>query len=164
MATDNCNALHGQQCHSVLVVDDNVRLADATKAFLTRPGVTVHVAYGSEEAKGLLSQHKFAVCVIDIALKTEGQDVEGLELIDTIRELQDPMPMVIGLTRWRNLATSEGELASVAFMARGMFSFVYADKSVAEYMRQLQDDVQIAIGLYERMHGKPGGPEADRGD
>jgi CheY-like chemotaxis protein len=130
----------------VLIIEDNKELADGLKTILAKSGRVMDIADSAEEALAKLGQRHYSLVLLDISLETDGEDVQGLELLDQIRKLEHP-PQVIGITSYRNLRTPEGTLVGVAAKSKGVFSFIYRDKSLRDYMPRLKDDVDIAIDL-----------------
>jgi DNA-binding response OmpR family regulator len=80
----------------ILVVDDEVDLADAIGRGLRRDGYAVDVAYGGREALDKAGVTPYDLVILDLTMP----DLDGLEVCRAIREDLDiePMPRVLMLT------------------------------------------------------------------
>ncbi len=77
---------------SVLVIDDEELLLDATKSFLERYGnMKVQTALSAKEALALLMSTKFDALVVDYYLP----DINGIELLKILRTKGDTTPIII---------------------------------------------------------------------
>lgn len=85
----------------VLIVDDEVRLAEAFREQLTEEGMQVNIAHRAKEALSVVKQESFDVAVLDIKLP----DMDGVELLLKLKQLE-PTTEVIMLTGYASVATA----------------------------------------------------------
>jgi DNA-binding NtrC family response regulator len=78
---------------TVLIVDDDADLRRSLQRLVTRLGYSVRTASSAEEADDLLSQKKFAICLLDIELPR----MKGVEFLGWALR-RDPEMAVIMLT------------------------------------------------------------------
>lgn len=99
--------------HQVLVVDDEPDIREVLELTLGRMNLETRTASNIEEAKYLLEQFKFDLCLTDMRLP----DGNGIELV---RFLQDKFPYlpVAVITAYGNMETA------VAALKAGAFDFV----------------------------------------
>jgi DNA-binding response OmpR family regulator len=78
--------------HSVLVIDDEKLLLDATRLFLERVGnMQVRTASSSKEALGILASSTFDAIVVDYYLP----EITGIELLKILRAKGDTTPVIM---------------------------------------------------------------------
>jgi DNA-binding NtrC family response regulator len=85
----------------VLIVDDEVRLAEAFREQLTEEGMHVLTAPRAREALSILKRENFDVAVLDIKLP----DMDGVELLLKLKQIE-PTTEVIMLTGYASVATA----------------------------------------------------------
>ena len=102
-----------QSVPRVLVVDDEVDLAESCRFFLARAGYAADVAHSGEDALALLEQHRYALVVSDIRMPR----MSGLMLLDEVRR-RDADIEVILVTGYPDVPTA------VDAMKRGAFDYV----------------------------------------
>jgi len=85
----------------VLIVDDEIRLAEAFCEQLTEEGMYVAVASRARETLSVLKRETFDVAVLDIKLP----DMDGVELLLKLKQ-QEPTTEVIMLTGYASVATA----------------------------------------------------------
>ena len=77
---------------SVLFIDDEELLLDATKSFLERFGdMKVQTATSAKEALGILVNNTFDALVIDYYLP----EINGIELLKILRTKGDTTPVIM---------------------------------------------------------------------
>jgi two-component system, OmpR family, copper resistance phosphate regulon response regulator CusR len=86
-------------CASILIVEDEKKIADTLKAGLVENGYDVQVAYDGETGLKLFSAGKFQMLLIDINLP----GINGIEFCKTIRKT-DTSAGVIMLTSMKTIA------------------------------------------------------------
>ena len=98
---------------SALIVDDEPDIRQLIALSLIRVGVDAHVAANLSEAKALLAERAFDVCLSDVKLP----DGSGLDFVTYVREAFPELPIA--------LLTAHGNIAdAVEAMRRGAFDFV----------------------------------------
>jgi DNA-binding NtrC family response regulator len=85
----------------VLIVDDEIRLAEAFKEQLTEEGMSVRIAIRAKEALAILKRESIDIAVLDIKLP----DMDGVELLLKLKQLE-PTVEVIMLTGFASVATA----------------------------------------------------------
>lgn len=85
----------------VLIVDDEIRLAEAFREQLTEEGMHVRLAAHAKEAISILKHEGIDVAVLDIKLP----DMDGVELLLKLKQLE-PTTEVIMLTGYASVATA----------------------------------------------------------
>jgi DNA-binding NtrC family response regulator len=85
----------------VLIVDDEIRLAEAFREQLTEEGMHVVTSSRAREAISILKRENFDVAVLDIKLP----DMDGVELLLKLKQLE-PTTEVIMLTGYASVATA----------------------------------------------------------
>lgn len=86
-------------CDSILIIEDEKKIADTLKAGLVENGFDVQVAYDGETGLQLFSAGRFQMFLIDINLP----GINGIELCKTIRKT-DTAAGVIMLTSMKTIA------------------------------------------------------------
>ena len=86
---------------NVLIVDDEIRLAEAFREQLTEEGMHVTVAHRAKEALSAMKRENFDVAVLDIKLP----DMDGVDLLLKLKQLE-PTTEVIMLTGYASVATA----------------------------------------------------------
>ena len=85
--------MNGDNAH-ILVVDDDDRIRDLLKRFLTREGYRVTSAPGAEPARRLMNTMSFDLAILDVMMPGE----DGLSLLRGIREGRNKDTPVMLLT------------------------------------------------------------------
>jgi two-component system phosphate regulon response regulator OmpR len=75
----------------ILAVDDDDRLRDLLKRYLTREGHDVTVAKDAASARKLMSSMTFDLVILDVMMPGE----DGLSLLKTMREQRSETPVII---------------------------------------------------------------------
>lgn len=85
----------------VLIVDDEIRLAEAFREQLTEEGMRVFIASQAKEALSVMKRESIDVAVLDIKLP----DMDGVELLLKLKHME-PTTEVIMLTGYASVATA----------------------------------------------------------
>ncbi len=96
-----------------LIVDDEPDIRELLELTLDRMGIQTHIAENIEDAKALLQQKSFDLCLTDMKLP----DGNGLDLVDYIQKLPKPLPVAV-ITAHGNMDTA------IQAMKKGAFDFV----------------------------------------
>jgi DNA-binding NtrC family response regulator len=86
---------------SVLIVDDEVRLAEAFREQLTEEKMKVFVAYRADEAIAIIKSESIDVAVLDIKLP----DMDGVELLLKLKQMEPTLEAIM-LTGFASVATA----------------------------------------------------------
>jgi len=97
----------------VLVVDDEPDILELLEITLNRMNIQTCCADNIENAKALLQQSLFDLCLTDMKLP----DGNGLDLVDTIQAMSNPIPVAV-ITAHGNMDTA------ILAMKKGAFDFV----------------------------------------
>ncbi len=120
---------------SVLVVDDEELLLDATKSFLERFGnMNVQTALSSKEALGILMNTTFDALIVDYYLP----EINGIELLKILRSKGDTTPVIMftGVGR---------ENAAIEALNNGADFFLKKGESPTSEFRELVHMIDRAI-------------------
>lgn len=85
----------------VLIVDDEIRLAEAFREQLTEEGMRVFIASQAKEALSIMKRESIDVAVLDIKLP----DMDGVELLLKLKHME-PTTEIIILTGYASVATA----------------------------------------------------------
>jgi len=85
----------------VLIVDDEIRLAEAFREQLTEEGMRVFIASQAKEALSIMKRESIDVAVLDIKLP----DMDGVELLLKLKHME-PTTEIIMLTGYASVATA----------------------------------------------------------
>jgi len=97
----------------VLIVDDEPDIRELLEITLNRMDIQTCSAENIENAKALLQQTPFDLCLTDMKLP----DGDGLELVDTIQAMPNPIPVAV--------ITAHGSMdTAILAMKKGAFDFV----------------------------------------
>lgn len=96
-----------------LIVDDEPDIRELLEITLNRMDIKTFCAENVGDAKALLQQHPFDLCLTDMKLP----DGNGLELVDIIQSLRNPIPVAV-ITAHGNMDTA------ILAMKKGAFDFV----------------------------------------
>jgi two-component system, NtrC family, response regulator PilR len=94
----------------VLVVDDEADLRELLQITLISMGFDVDLAPSIGEAKRLLAQNSYALCLTDMRLP----DGTGIELVEQINRASEPMPVAV-ITAYGSADTAVAALKAGAF-------------------------------------------------
>jgi two-component system, NtrC family, response regulator PilR len=94
----------------VLVVDDEADLRELLQITLISMGFDVDLAPTVADAKRLLAQNSYALCLTDMRLP----DGTGIELVEQISRAPDPMPVAV-ITAYGSADTAVAALKAGAF-------------------------------------------------
>ena len=97
----------------VLIVDDEPDIRELLEITLNRMDIQTCSAENIDNAKALLQQNPFDLCLTDMKLP----DGNGLDLVDTIQALPNPIPVAV-ITAHGNMDTA------ILAMKKGAFDFV----------------------------------------
>ncbi|MEW6365806.1 MAG: response regulator [Acidobacteriota bacterium] len=75
----------------ILVVDDEAVVVNSIRKSLTRKGYQIAESFGGVDALARIQAEEFSLVLLDMKLK----DLNGLEMISTIRKLRPALPVVI---------------------------------------------------------------------
>jgi DNA-binding response OmpR family regulator len=120
---------------SVLVVDDEELLLDATRSFLERFGnMKVQTALSSKEALGMLMNTTFDALIVDYYLP----EINGIELLKILRKKGDTTPIIMftGVGR---------ENAAIEALNNGADFFLKKGESPTSEFRELIHMIDLAI-------------------
>jgi len=118
----------------ILLVDDVPSILFAMKMYLMAEGYEVNCAQDIEEAKSLAANNSYSAVISDLRL-TGTDNMEGLELLDFVREQQIPTKVII-LT-----AYGFPEIEKQA-IERGADAFLRKPKPLPELARVVSDILQ----------------------
>ncbi|MFZ2451691.1 MAG: sigma-54 dependent transcriptional regulator [Methylovulum miyakonense] len=108
-----------------LIVDDEPDILELLEITLNRMGIETQRAEALAQARSLLKQHTFDICLTDMRLP----DGDGLELLDQIHAMPAPMPCAV-ITAHGNMDTA------ILAMKKGAFDFVSKPLDLTQ-LRQL---------------------------
>lgn len=99
----------------LLIVEDDPEMRDLLRKVLEKDGYQVSLAADGHEAIALLSRNHFDLVVTDMLMPHDG----GLELMETIRQTQPMLPVII-ITAFGDWASYSRalELGAVAFISK----------------------------------------------
>lgn len=99
MTTETPNELPSDDAAHLLVVDDDTRIRDLLKRYLTEHGYRVTIAGDAKEARRKLEGLAFDLLILDVMMPGES----GIELTRSLREVRDvPILMLTALTEANN--------------------------------------------------------------
>ena len=99
----------------ILVVDDEADIRELVSGLLEDEGHAVRVAANSDEALAAIRARKPSLALLDIWM--QGGGLDGLELLDIIRELDPDLPVVM-ISGHGNIETA------VSALKRGAYDFI----------------------------------------
>jgi DNA-binding NtrC family response regulator len=97
-------------CHKILLIDDDEALLNAMHAILRKEGYSVRLAKDGEMAKEFIETAHFDAIVSDIRLGS----VSGVELLQYIRRCAGPVPVVLMTGYLQVMEAKEAELIGAA--------------------------------------------------
>ncbi|OPY74373.1 MAG: Transcriptional regulatory protein ZraR [Syntrophorhabdus sp. PtaU1.Bin050] len=142
----------------VLIVDDEVQLAEAFRKQLTKEGMEVFTASRAKEALALLKNQTIDVCVLDIKLP----DLDGVELLVKLKHIE-PTLEVIMLTGYASVDTAirSMKLGAYDYLTKpckmselsAVIAKAYEKKSLREQNILLEEHLQ-RIGVHDKFIGE----------
>jgi len=99
----------------ILVVDDEADIRELVSGLLEDEGHAVRTAANSDEALAAIKARKPSLAVLDIWM--QGGGLDGLELLDVVRELDEDLPVVM-ISGHGNIETA------VSALKRGAYDFI----------------------------------------
>ena len=117
----------------ILVVDDEADIRELVSGLLEDEGHSVRVAANSDEALAAIRARKPSLALLDIWM--QGGGLDGLELLDVIKELDPELPVVM-ISGHGNVETA------VSALKRGAYDFIEkpfkSDRLVVVVQRALE--------------------------
>jgi two-component system nitrogen regulation response regulator NtrX len=117
----------------ILVVDDEADIRDLVSGLLEDEGHAVRVASNSDEALAAIRARRPSLALLDIWM--QGGGLDGLELLDVIKELDPDLPVVM-ISGHGNIETA------VSALQRGAYDFIEkpfkSDRLVVVVQRALE--------------------------
>lgn len=107
------NGQNSEKPFVALVVDDEEDLRTLMQMTLRRLGVTCHTAENLQQARTLLTQHQFNLCLTDLNLP----DGNGIELVQEIAQYYPSLPVAV-ISAYGNMDVA------IAALKAGAFDFV----------------------------------------
>lgn len=96
-----------------LIIDDEPDICELLELTLDRMGIQTHAVQNIEDAKSLLQQKHFDLCLTDMKLP----DGNGLDLVEHIQKLPNAIPVAV--------ITAHGSMdTAILAMKKGAFDFV----------------------------------------
>ena len=122
-----------KQKHQVLVVDDEPDIREVLELTLGRMNLETRTASSLEEARYLLGEFKFDLCLTDMRLP----DGNGIELV---RHIQDKLPYlpVAMITAFGNMETA------IAALKAGAFDFVSKPLDLSDLRNIVRSALRVA--------------------
>lgn len=121
----------------ILIIEDNIGVADLISSQLNDCGYTTHVAYEGKLALEYLLSHQADLIILDYSLP----DMDGKEIIQTLQSWDIDLPPFI-------VSTGRGdEQLAVDMMKLGAFDYLIKDRSLIEH---LPDVIQRLSNNLER--------------
>ena len=117
----------------VLIVDDEPDIRELLEITLNRMAIQTHCAENLTVAKALLRQYKFDLCLTDMRLP----DGNGLELVDAIQDLSEPMPVAV-ITAHGNMDTA------ILAMKKGAFDFISKPMQLASFRQLIREALKLS--------------------
>ena len=140
-----------KQKHQVLVVDDEPDIREVLELTLGRMNLETRTASSLEEARYLLGEFKFDLCLTDMRLP----DGNGIELV---RFIQDKLPYlpVAMITAFGNMETA------IAALKAGAFDFVSKPLDLSDLRNIVRSALRVAQspGQPPTTPSAPGAPAA----
>jgi len=75
----------------ILVVDDNVEIADTVKEFLSNLGYSVTAVYDGREALARFQEGDFQLVITDLKMP----EIDGIELLETIKKIDNKVAVIV---------------------------------------------------------------------
>ena len=134
--------------YSVLVVDDDPRMLDLLKSFLTDEGFRCDTLYRAEDALDRLATDTFDVMVADIRLP----GMHGLELTERAKRLRPELNIIVMTAYMEEFSYDDAVAAGASDFIRKPFSF----NELALRLRhvRLQEKLRI-LSITDELTGLP---------
>jgi two-component system, OmpR family, phosphate regulon response regulator OmpR len=111
----------------ILVLDDDARLRDLLRRYLTEQGFTVQVADTAQRLRDLLARERFDLIVLDVMMPQE----DGLSVLKRLRSSGDTTPVL--------MLTAQAEVADrIAGLALGADDYLGKPFSPPELVARIQ--------------------------
>ena len=81
----------GRKDAKILVVDDDVELADTLTDYLSEQGYSTTKAYSGNEALNLLRERDFNLVVTDLKMP----EIDGMDLLQLVKQIDRKVPVVL---------------------------------------------------------------------
>ena len=127
------------QKSTCLIVDDETDIRELLVMTLDRMDIETFSASGVEEAKNLLKQHSYALCITDMQM----QDGTGLDLLNHINEFHAGLPVAV-------ITAHASADNAVSALKAGAFD--YLTKPIS--LKQLRPVVEFALKLSSQSKSK----------
>lgn len=75
----------------ILVVDDDVEVADTVKEFLSKSGYSATAVYGGREALTRFREGDFQLVITDLKMP----EIDGIDLLQTVKEIDSKVSVVV---------------------------------------------------------------------
>lgn len=124
----------GRKGAKILVVDDDVEVADTVKDFLSDLGYSVTKAYGGREALARFQEGDFQLVVTDLKMP----EIDGMELLQMVKGIDSKVSVVV--------ITGFGTIESaVKAIKLGAYDFIQKPLR----LKELQIIVERALEKYD---------------
>lgn len=115
-----------------LIIDDEADIRELLEMTLQRMHIDTRCAANIAEAKALLKQHRFNLCLTDMKLP----DGDGLELLDYIQQSSQILPVVV--------ITAFGSMdVAIRAMKKGAFDFISKPVDLGALRQLIQSALQL---------------------
>lgn len=115
-----------------LIIDDEADIRELLEMTLQRMHINTRCAANIAEAKALLKQHRFNLCLTDMKLP----DGDGLELLDYIQQSSQILPVVV--------ITAFGSMdVAIRAMKKGAFDFISKPVDLGALRQLIQSALQL---------------------
>lgn len=144
----------------ILVVDDDDRIRELTKQFLTRQGHRITAAPDAEAARKLLQTFNFDLAILDIMMPGE----DGLSLLKNLRDEGDDTPILLLTARGQASDRIEGlRLGADDYLPKPFEPEELALRAAAILRRSHTppppDEVEMSGLVFDAVRGELTGPE-----
>ncbi len=117
-----------------LIVDDEADIRELLEMTLQRLNIQTRSAANISEAKALLKQHSFNLCLTDLKLP----DGDGLELLDHIQQSTKVLPVIV-ITAFGSMDTA------IRAMKKGAFDFVSKPIDLTGLRNLVQNALKLTL-------------------
>jgi two-component system response regulator PilR (NtrC family) len=128
----------------ILVVDDEADIRELLDMTLTRMGLEPHCAGTAAEARALLDQHAYDLCLTDMRLP----DGDGLEILAYVSKHHPNMPVAV-ITAY---GTAEN---AVAALKAGAFDYLAKPISLNQLRTLVRSALKLSTPTVRRPEGEP---------
>ncbi|MAZ65555.1 MAG: sigma-54-dependent Fis family transcriptional regulator [Kangiellaceae bacterium] len=126
-----------------LIIDDEPDIVELLSITLGRMGILARGALSIEEAKNILRQDKFDICLTDLRLP----DGDGIELVSFIQQHIDNLPVAV-ITAHGNMETA------VQALKAGAFDFVSKPIDLEKLRHLIRSALKVSESTPEKQQGK----------